>query len=74
MPNYDFFNIPSSCFIGSTIYKKLFYENANLGSQDKALFTDTINKITWVYCLKPETINISAYKDEVRGLSRDGGY
>jgi hypothetical protein len=30
------------------------------------LFTDTINKVTWLYCLKPETINIPAYKDEVR--------
>ncbi len=30
------------------------------------LFTDIINKIVWLYCLKPETINIPAYKDEVR--------
>lgn len=66
MENYGFLNIPASCFIGSTIYKKLFYENADLGSRDKALFTDTIGKIRWVYCLKPETINITAYKDEVR--------
>jgi hypothetical protein len=32
----------------------------------KHLFTDTINKVVWLYCLKPETINIPAYKDEVR--------
>ena len=30
------------------------------------MFTDTINKVVWLYCLKPETINIPAYKDEVR--------
>ncbi len=66
MSDYQFFNIPDSCFIGSTIYKKLFYENANLSTSDKKLFTDVINKITWLYCLKPETINISAYKDEIR--------
>jgi hypothetical protein len=30
------------------------------------LFTDIINKVIWLYCLKPETINIPAYKDEVR--------
>lgn len=66
MDMYKCLNIPDSCFIGNTIYKKLFYENADLSTSDKSLFTDTINKVTWLYCLKPETINISAYKDEVR--------
>jgi hypothetical protein len=66
MDTYDFLKIPDSCFIGSTIYKKLFYENADLSTSDKSLFTDTISKITWLYCLKPETINIPVYKDEVR--------
>ena len=66
MDDYSFLNIPDSCFVGSTIYKKLFYENAHLSSSDKSLFTDTINKVVWLYCLKPETINIPAYKDEVR--------
>lgn len=66
MDTYDFLNIPDSCFIGNTIYKKLFYVNADLSTRDKSLFTDTISKITWLYCLKPETINITAYKDELR--------
>jgi hypothetical protein len=66
MDTYDFLNMPDSCFIGNTIYKKLFYENADLYTSDKSLFTDTISKITWNYCLKPETINIPSYKDEVR--------
>jgi hypothetical protein len=66
MDDYRFLNIPDSCFVGSTIYKKLFYENAHLSSSDKSLFTDIINKIVWLYCLKPETINIPVYKDEVR--------
>lgn len=66
MDTYEFLNIPDSCFIGNTIYKKLFYENADLSASDKSLFTDTISKVTWLCCLKPETINIPAYKDEVR--------
>ena len=66
MDTYNFLKIPNSCFIGNTIYKKLFYENADLSNSDKSLFTDTISKITWIYCLKPETINITTYKDEVR--------
>ena len=66
MDDYSFLNIPDSCYIGSTIYKKLFYENADLSTSDKSLFTDTVSKITWLYCLKPETINIPAYRDELR--------
>ncbi|WP_425538081.1 DUF4391 domain-containing protein [Microaceticoccus formicicus] len=66
MDTYNFLKIPDSCFIDNTIYKKLFYENADLSTSDKSLFTDTISKITWINCLKPETINIPAYKDEVR--------
>jgi len=66
MDDYKFLNIPENCYTGSTIYKKLFYENANLSSGDKSLFTDAVNKIVWLYCLKPETINIPVYKDEVR--------
>lgn len=66
MDTYDFLKIPDSCFIDNTLYKKLFYENADLSTSDKSLFTDTINKVTWLYCLKPETINIPAYKDELR--------
>ena len=69
MDMYEFLNIPDSCFIGNTIYKKLFYENADLSASDKSLFTDTISKVTWLCCLKPETINIPAYKDEVRDYS-----
>ncbi|MHB8128963.1 MAG: DUF4391 domain-containing protein [Mobilitalea sp.] len=66
MQEYGFLNIPTSCNVGNTIYKKLFYENSDLSSADKALFTDNIIKITWIYCLKPETINIRTYKDDIR--------
>ena len=66
MENYAYFNIPRSCEVGNTIFKRLFYENTDLPPADKKLFTDTINKITWLYCLKPETINIKPYKDDIR--------
>ena len=66
MENYEFFNIPQSCEVKNTIFKKLFYEHTDLSAADRTLFTDTINKITWLYCLKPETINIRPYKDDMR--------
>lgn len=60
------FGIPESCKIDNTIFKKMFYDNGDLGSADKELFTAGIDKIAWRYCLKPETINIKPYKDEMR--------
>lgn len=66
MKQYDFLNLPDSTYVGNTIYKKLFYDHAELGSRDRAIFTENIKKITWLYCLKPETINIAIYKDELR--------
>lgn len=66
MDNYSFLNLPQSCVVNHTIYKKMFYENARLLAGDKLLIRDVIQKITWLYCLKPETINVSAYKDDTR--------
>ena len=66
MSFYEYLNIPKSCEVGSTIFKKLFYEKADLSTSDKNLFIDNINKITWLYCLKPENINIKPYKDDNR--------
>lgn len=40
-------NIPAACKMDKTIFKKLIYENSDLSSTDKALFTDVIDKVTW---------------------------
>lgn len=58
--------IPKTCLVDNTIFKKLFYENANLNQADKKLFINHIDKIKWNYCLKNETINIKPFKDEIR--------
>jgi hypothetical protein len=63
---YDSFNIPSSCEIGNVIPKKQFYDNYEFSTADKKLFSANINKIFWVFSLKPGTINIPSYKDELR--------
>ena len=44
----------------------MFYENGNLSTADKELFTNVIDKIIWAYCLKPENTNIKVHKDELR--------
>ncbi|MEA5050752.1 MAG: DUF4391 domain-containing protein [Oscillospiraceae bacterium] len=63
---YEKLNIPAACGVDKPIYKKMFYDNADLSRADKALFTDVIDKVTWVYCLKPESIPIKPYRDETR--------
>lgn len=63
---YKRMNLPDSCLVGNTIFKKLFYENASMNASDKDIFVEHIAKITWQYSLKEETINISSYNDEER--------
>jgi len=66
---YTFLNIPQNCFLGSTVFKNVFYDKAELSTSDKKLFTEVIQKIRWLYSLKPDTIHIAPYKDEVRDYS-----
>jgi len=66
MEKYAYFNLPKSCEVNNSIFKKQFSENADLSAADKKLFTDGIKKITWLYCLKPDTLNLQPYKDDIR--------
>lgn len=63
---YDFMAIPDACQLGKRVFKKLFHENAKLGTTDKKAFREDINTITWQYTLKPSTIPIQPYKDDQR--------
>ena len=62
-------NIPARCELGSTVFKKFFYENAKLNKSDRELFIRSIDKIKWEYCLKNETLNIKPFKDDIREYS-----
>ncbi len=66
MDIYDKLNIPDECKISRTVFKKMFYENAALSKSDKDLFVDSIDKITWIYCLNQDNMNIPAYTTEER--------
>jgi len=61
---YEKMNIPASCEVDNTIFKKLFYENANMNSSDKEIFTNHIDKIVWKYSFKEENLNIKGYKTD----------
>lgn len=66
--------IPSSCNVGKPIFKKLFSDATDgqksiLDITDKLCLKDDIEKIRWLYTLKPNTINIPAYINDEREYS-----
>lgn len=58
------FNAPKECIEGSRIPKKLFYEEYNMSTSDKDLFTHGIDKIVLEYMFSEDRVNIPTYKDE----------
>ncbi|MEC9290885.1 MAG: DUF4391 domain-containing protein [Pseudomonadota bacterium] len=58
--------IPEKCYLNKTLFKKLFQENADLDITDKKALKDDIDKIRWLYTLKPSTVNIEPFKDAER--------
>lgn len=58
------FNAPKECIEGSRIPKKLFYEEYNMLSSDKELFTHGIDKIILEHMFSEDRTNIAAYKDD----------
>ena len=52
----DNLNIPKTCAVNKTIFKKLFQENVVLDVTDKKALKDDIKKITWLFSLKSNNI------------------
>ena len=65
----DHLSIPRSCELNKPVFKKLFLENGVLDIADKAALKDDVDKIRWLYTLKPATINVAAYVDSERDFS-----
>ena len=66
MDIYNKLNIPDECRINRTVFKKMFYDNIAISKGDKDLLIDSIDKITWIYCLNQDNMNIPAYVTEER--------
>lgn len=66
MEDYAFLKLPISCAVGNTIFKKHFYDNGDLTRADEKLLKTAVTKMTWLYTLKKETLNIPPYADEIR--------
>ena len=65
----DHLSIPKSCELNKPVFKKLFLENGVLDIADKTALKDDVDKIRWLYTLKPATINVAAYVDSERDFS-----
>lgn len=63
---YEKLAIPEACHLEQRVFKKLFYENAQLGAADRKAFTEDVELVTWQYTLKPSTIPVLPYTDDQR--------
>ena len=59
-------DIPKACGLNKPIFKKMFIDNGVLDATDKTSLKNDIDKIRWLYTLKPSTINIAYYNDQER--------
>ncbi|MGP9797453.1 DUF4391 domain-containing protein [Halomonas sp. 86] len=70
MPQFEAFleglSVPNSCVLNKPLFKKMFQEHADLDAKDKKALKDDVDKIRWLYTLKPSTINIAPFSDDLR--------
>ena len=58
--------LPDGCRVDQRVPKKLLLENGVPTTTDKRLINDGIEEIQWVAALKPNTIGVSKYRDDLR--------
>ena len=59
-------SLPDGCRVDQRVPKKLLLENGAPTAADKRLINDGIEEIQWVAALKPNTIGVSEYRDDLR--------
>ena len=58
--------LPDSCRVDQRVPKKLLVENGAPTAADKRQINDDVEEIQWVAALKPNTIGVAEYRDDVR--------
>lgn len=61
--------IPKACELNKPVFKKMFLDASDgkkgvLDAADKNSLKEDVERIRWLYTLKPNTINIAPYKDD----------
>ncbi|MGA7776986.1 MAG: DUF4391 domain-containing protein [Paraburkholderia sp.] len=59
-------DLPGGCRVDQRVPKKMLIDNGASTASDKRQINEGIEEIQWVAVLKPNTIGISAYRDEQR--------
>ena len=59
-------SLPECCLVNQRIPKTILTAQAAAGSSDKRFIRQSIEVINWIAALKPETIGVVAYRDELR--------
>jgi Domain of unknown function (DUF4391) len=59
-------DLPASCRVDQRVPKKLLLENGAPTAADRRIINDGIEELLWLAALKPTTIGVSAYRDDLR--------
>lgn len=59
-------NLPADARVAQRVPKKLLVENGAPTAADKRQINDGIEELHWLAALKPDTVGVPAYRDEVR--------
>jgi hypothetical protein len=59
-------DLPGDCRVDQRVNKKLLLEHATPNASDKRQIIDGIAQIDWLAALKPNTIGVPEYRDDVR--------
>ena len=59
-------DLPTAAHVDRRVPKKLLLENGAPTSADRRLIMDSIESLVWVAALKPTTVGIPAFVDEIR--------
>ena len=59
-------DLPASCRVNQRVPKKLVLENGAPTAADKRLINDGIGELLWLAALKPTTIGVPEYRDDLR--------
>lgn len=62
---FERMGIPDACRVGRRVFKRHFYERIHMNAADKKAFSGDIELITWAYSLKPETVAVAPYEDDL---------
>jgi hypothetical protein len=63
---FESLNLPAGSHVNQRVPKKLLLENGAPTAADKRLINDGIEELLWLAALKPSTIGVPEYRDDVR--------